>query len=78
MMKHASVVRMVKALLLAAHLSKAGWMVAAQIARSSMPVLNAACPMVSSGNRKKPRKYCKLAHILCKSQPEVGEQHKLQ
>jgi hypothetical protein len=55
---------MTKALSWAAYLLKAGWMAAALIARSLTPVLNAACPMVSSRNRKKLRKFYKLAQNL--------------
>jgi hypothetical protein len=62
--KHTGVIRMTKALSWAAYLLKAGWMAAALIARSLTPVLNAACPMVSSRNRKKLRKFYKLAQNL--------------
>jgi hypothetical protein len=55
---------MIKALSWAAYLLKARWIAAALITRSLTPVLNVACPIVSSRNRKKLRKFCKLAQNL--------------
>jgi hypothetical protein len=56
MRKHATDARRIKVLLLAADLSKAGWMDAVPIARSLMQVLNAACPMASNRNKRKQRR----------------------
>jgi hypothetical protein len=64
MRKHASDVRRVKVLFLAADLSKVGDVDVVPIARSLMHVPNAACPMVSSRNKGKQRKRWKLAHSL--------------
>jgi hypothetical protein len=56
MRKHAIDVKMAKVLFLAADPLKAGSMDAAPIAKSSMHMLNAVCPMVSIRNKGKQRK----------------------